>query len=232
MTKKNFKKWKPLLPSYSYLPLLLVILTNFFAFNVTRLISTGLPHYDLSLAVDGKIPFIPAFVLAYVIAFVQWVLSYILIARESKELCFRLIAGELISKLFSALIFVLLPTTMARPEVSGTDFWSWGVRLIYAIDPADNLFPSLHVLESWLCFRAALQLKKPGRWYRWISLVVSLSVFASVVLIKQHLFVDILGGIAIMEIGQWIAGKTNAGNIFEKLNIRFFKAHPRVGEFE
>lgn len=227
--KSNYKR---ILPAYAYLPIILVICTNFLAFYGTRIFSAGLVHYDFSLPVDTRIPFVPAFISVYIFAYIQWIISYILIARESQPLCYRLLSGELIAKVLCLIIFLVFPTTMARPEVTGTDIWSRLVRLIYDLDTPDNLFPSIHVLESWLCFRAALQLKKPGRWYSWASLIVTLFVIASVLLVKQHLAVDIVGGIAVMEIGQLIAKKTNAGRLLERLQARLVRTPVDAGEVQ
>ncbi len=218
------------IPSYGVLPILLVILFNALAFNVTRLVSTDLLHHNMSLPIDARLPFVPCFILFYVLAFLQWILSYILIAREEEAFCCRVIAGELIAKLLCAAVFILLPTTMARPEVTGTDFFSWAVSLIYRLDSPDNLFPSIHVLESWLCFRAALQLKKPGRWYRWVSLALTLLVFASVLLIKQHVVVDIAGGILVMELGQLLSRITGAGRLLQSLSRRFLRKFSKAGD--
>ena len=217
------KKQRRLFPAYALFPVSLVILINFLTFYGTRLISSGFTHYDLALSLDGRLPFVPFFIFFYILAYIQWVASYIFIAREGQTFCYRTVAADLIAKLCCAVIFLVLPTSMARPEVTGTDIWSRLVSLIYALDTPDNLFPSIHVVESWLCLRAAFRMKKPGRWYRPVSLVVTLLVFLSVLLVKQHLVLDVAGGILVMEIGLFLAEKLRAERFFERLQSRFFK---------
>ena len=102
-------------------------------------------------------------------------------------------------------------------EVTGPS--TWVLAFIYAADePPINLFPSLHCLESWLCFRGAVGLRKMPRWYAWLQLIFTLLVFTSVLLVKQHVWPDILGGIAVAELGQLLRRLFHAERLFEKLN--------------
>ena len=98
-------------------------------------------------------------------------------------------------------IFLLLPTTIARPEADGSGFIGWLTRIIYMADTPVTLFPSIHCLDSWLCWRFLVKCKKVPRWYKWVNFVFSLLVCASTVLVKQHVFVDIFAGIAVAELG-------------------------------
>ena len=204
----NYKrKLDDFLPSYTRIPLVSMVCVHGLVYYATRLVTQKMPHYDFSLPVDGVIPFIPAFSVIYVLAYVQWVVGYILIARDSRELCCRVISGEIMSKLICMALFLLVPTTMARAKIVSDGFFDRIVGTIYRLDAADNLFPSIHCLESWVCFRGAMQMKNTKPWYRYFTLLFSLLVFASTVLIKQHVTVDIAGGILTAEIGQQIAQK-------------------------
>ena len=91
--------------------------------------------------------------------------------------------------------------------MNGTGFCEWLVRFIYQMDAPVNLFPSIHCLESWCAIHAAFAMKKMPKWYRLVTVVMSLGVFASTLFIKQHVILDMFGGIAVFEIGYWIAGK-------------------------
>lgn len=215
-----------LLPTYTILPLALMLLINVLAYVGTRPIAANFPHYTFALPIDGVIPFIPAFTVIYVLAYLQWVIGFILIARESRELCYSYLSGEMIAKLISMGFFLLLPTTLVRPEITGSDLFSKLTGLIYKADTPDNLFPSLHCLESWFCFRGTLKLKKAGKSAKFFSLLFTLLVFASTVLIKQHLFLDILGGIAVCEIGLLLSKVTCADRLLRRLNRSFDREAP------
>ena len=201
------RKINDLLPSYTRIPLVSMVCIHGLVYYATRLVTQKLTHFDFSLPIDDAIPFIPAFSVIYLLAYVQWIAGYIVIARDSRELCYRVISGEIISKLICMALFLLVPTTMTRAGIASDGFFDRIVGCIYRLDAADNLFPSIHCLESWVCFRGAMRMKKTGPWYRYFTLLFSLLVFASTVLIKQHVAVDIMAGVLTAEIGQQIAQK-------------------------
>lgn len=201
------KKTNPLIPKYAIKPLALALLVNSCVYMGIAQLRRFLTFSSLETPLDTALPFLAPFVLFYVLAFVQWGLNYLLIAKDSKELCYRFAFGNIIAKLICLFFFVFLPTTLARPEVTGTDLCSRLVRLIYTFDPPVNLFPSIHCLESWCCIRASFLLKKSNRAYQTATLIMSLGVFASTLFIKQHVIADVFGGIVVFEAGFRLAGR-------------------------
>lgn len=196
-----------MIPKYAIKPLALALLVNSCVYMGIAQLRRFLTFSSLETPLDTALPFLAPFVLFYVLAFVQWGLNYLLIARDSKELCYRFAFGNIIAKIICLFFFLLLPTTLARPEVTGTDLCSRLVRLIYTSDPPVNLFPSIHCLESWCCIRASFLLKKSNRTYRIATIIMSLGVFASTLFIKQHVIADVFGGIVVFEAGFWLAGR-------------------------
>lgn len=181
-------------PEYAWIPTLICVALNFFAFYGTRLINKGLTHYSMESAVDGIIPFVPAFIVVYVAAYIQWIYGFIVIGRESREFCYRFLSAEVISKIVCLVIFIAVPTTMVRPEIKGDGIFSSLTAFIYAADTPDNLFPSVHCLESVFFAVAVCKAKKTGTAAKWINAVLAVLVCASVVLVKQHVIADIAGG--------------------------------------
>lgn len=205
-----------ILPMYSYLPLAAMLAFNCIAYFGTRSFTTNMTHYSMYTVLDEMIPFCPVFISVYILAYVQWILGYILIARENKYIFKWIVVGELIAKAIALMCFIFIPTTISRPEITGTDIWSRLTNLIYTTDAPDNLFPSVHCLESYVCFRGALYLKKPNKIYKYISLIFTLLVFASTVFVKQHVVLDIFGAIFAVEIGLFISRKCCklGGNVY------------------
>ena len=202
------KKWiQKLLPDYAIRPLILALAANFIIYFGVSQLRDHLTFHSLALPVDDRIPFFAPFIIFYILAYVQWIINYLLIAREGKAFCYHFIYGDVISKLFCLVFFLFFPTTLVRPEVTGHSICDQLVRLAYQIDAPVNLFPSIHCLESWCCIHAALRMKKTPRWYLPITIVMSLCVFASTLLVKQHVFVDIFGGILVFEAGYYLARK-------------------------
>lgn len=218
-------KIENLLPKFVRLPLLLMLLFNFGVYILpSRLFVRNVARYDLTLALDILLPCLPIFALIYVLAYLQWVGSYVLHCRESVQLCYRIAAANIIAKLLCLLCFIFLPTRMVRPEVTGTGLFAWGTRLIHTIDDPVNLFPSIHCLESWMCFRSAMMLKKKNGWYIAGQGVFTLLVFASTVLIKQHFVIDIPAGILVCEIGLFLSRRCGLWRIFNKIQTPSAKA--------
>ena len=223
--KRNESGRTALFPAYARTPLALLAAAAVLAYYGTRLITPEFTHFDFTLPIDGRIPFVPAFAAVYVLAYVQWIAGYILIARESREACCEVLGGEIISKLICMALFIIIPTSMVRPEITSEDFFSRIMRFLYSIDAPDNLFPSIHCLESMVCIHGALRMKRIGRWYLWLTLAFSALVFISTVLVKQHVILDIIAGIAVCEIGQCIARRADAGRIFEGIDARLRRAN-------
>ena len=91
------------------------------------------------------------------------------------------------------------------------------MRLVYAGDLPGNLFPSIHCLESWICFRGAIGMKRTPRWYAPAMLVLTLMVFASTLLVKQHVLVDIPAGVLVAEVGLLLSDKLRAGRLLDRM---------------
>ena len=212
-----FYDW--LIPRYARRALLAVVIMNFLCYYIPKAFESGRSDlHMISTALDDALPRIPAFIFIYVLAYVQWVVAYIVITRDSSEHCFHFVGGELTSKFIAMAILLIYPTTFVRPPVEVTNFSTWVMSLIYKSDTPTNLFPSMHCVASWFCFRGSLGLKKMPKWYAWAQGFFSLLVFASVLLVKQHVWPDILGGIAVAELGILLSRLFHGERLIRKLS--------------
>lgn len=216
------EKIAKLFPKYIFIPLIMAVVMNFITYFCTKIITDNLYHYNFTLGLDNKIPFIASFIIIYVLAFVQWIVGYVVIARESKEVCYKYLSAELIAKFLCLIFFFVLPTTMVRPEIASSGFTLGLVKFIYAMDAPVNLFPSIHCLESWMVFRGSLACKKVPNLYKVIMLIFSILVCLSTVFVKQHVVIDIVGGILVVEIGIFLANKFNTSRLFYKIDSLVF----------
>lgn len=212
------KKLRSLIPRREcWIPLAMCIIINMAAYYGGRLLTVERSYSVLALPLDNAIPLLPWTVLIYVLAFPTWALGFLVAAREERPVAYELLTADQIAKLCCLVVFLLLPTIMERPQVEGSGFGPWLLRLIYALDEPRMLFPSMHCMESWFCFRSAMRCQKTGRGYRAFCLISALLVCVSVVTVKQHVLVDIPAGIAVAELGLWVSRKTRAGRIYERL---------------
>lgn len=124
-----------------------------------------------------------------------------MVARTNQEYCKKIMYGEIIAKIIVCILFVCLPTTMARASIDNSDVCSKIVNIIYTMDKPINLFPSIHCLESWICFRSSINKKFFSARYTAFMGCMTVLVFLSTVFIKQHVVLDMLGAILVAEIG-------------------------------
>ena len=206
--KKNI--FTRFLPAYGWLSVIVMLAVNMLAFQGTRLINKPWYHYDFSLPIDAMFPLVKEFVIIYIpIAYAQWIYGFYLAAREKKVTCYRIFTAEIIAKLICMACFLIIPTTMVRNDITATDFLSRWVQSVYDVDPADNLFPSIHCLESYVLTRAAFSRKigmeRCPAWFKWLSVPVTALIFASTLMLRQHVFVDVVAAVAVVEAGIFIA---------------------------
>lgn len=203
MLKKLYASLRRLLsriiPEYTVTPMLSALALQVLIYTGTRPFTQNLYHYNFESAFDLATPFLSWTVSIYVGAFVFWYISYVLIMRSGKENAFRFLSAHVLSLIVIFFCFVFLPTTNTRPEVTGHSLWDWGMRMIYATDAPNNLFPSLHCQTSWLCSRALGKAKVP-KWFKFFAYVFTVLIFASTLTTKQHILIDVLGGWLLAEI--------------------------------
>lgn len=189
-----------------------------FVYYGSRLFTLHRQHHNLEIPLDQKIPFVPAAIIPYVMAYAQWALGYIVIARDSKETCDEVLSAELVAKAITFAIFMAFPTTMTRPKVTGNSLIEQIIKTIYVVDMPRQLFPSLHCLESYLVWRGISRMKKkPPKAYTAAMGAMTGAIVASTVLVKQHTVVDIAGGIALAEFGLFCSKHGHTGIIFDKI---------------
>ena len=190
-----------IIPRYAQLPLILCGVTQFLAYFVTKYIHVC-DYVDMTTCIDRMTPVQPAWVTVYIASYIYWIAGYIAVCRRSERNCRLLCRADYMAKLAAALCFVLMPTTIARPEMNGTGIFERLLWLIYYLDTPFNLFPSLHCLFSWLLARELMDIKEFSPVIRWGAVIFSFMVFASTVFTAQHVVADIAGGVALAELAR------------------------------
>lgn len=197
-----------LIPKATWLPLILTFACNDIAYFGTRLLMSDKKHFNLSNTLDGQIPFVPWTITIYWGCYLFWLVNYVIGCRQDKEEAFRFLGADLFSKLICLVCFLVFPTTNTRPIIEGHSIWEEGMRLLYQVDAADNLFPSIHCLASWLSFIAVRKNEKIPKWYRAASFLMAASVCVSTLTTKQHVLIDVAAGVGLGEFSYWFVGKS------------------------
>ena len=154
--------------------------------------------YHLLLPIDNLIPFVPSFVLFYMLTFAYLIVVPYILIKDKKQ--FAALSLSFISiMLIGYIIFLLFPVkTILRPENIASGFWNGLVKMSYLADaPGFNNFPSLHVALSLLVSLIVYNHDKK-HWWVWIMFS---GIMFSTMFIKQHYIIDVVAGILLGIIG-------------------------------
>ncbi len=197
MTKRYSKVW--LLP-------LCAVVWNQSVYYGGNFLAQNAPHRNLELCLDSLVPFLPWTVSIYLGCFLFWAVFYVRMARAEAPLACRFFLADFLAKGICLIFFLLLPTTNLRPPVPGNGLWDHLLRFVYQVDAPTNLFPSIHCLVSWLCFLGARSLPRFPRWGVWLTGLTASAICLSTLTTRQHVAVDVLGGVLLAEVSYWAAG--------------------------
>ncbi|MBQ0009947.1 MAG: phosphatase PAP2 family protein [Ruminococcus sp.] len=182
-------------------------------------------------AIDGLIPLLPIFIIPYIWSYLYWAMGPMAVSKCKYEHFLNFMAAYLCSCLLGGLVLIFAPTYMDRVAEGLTDtsahtgFFADLMRFWYTLDGSDmayNLFPSFHCSNSTICMLGVLGRKEIPLWYRIYSVVITFVIFASTVCVKQHFFIDIIGGVVVAIIAYTLCTKLNAGRLFLR-PIAWFK---------
>ena len=222
--KHFLKKITGIVPAYGFFPLVFSFVFNCLVYSGSRAVAGSWYHHNIESNLDLRLPFLPQFLIIYFGCYIFWAANYILAARQDREEVYRFFTADFISRCVCLVIFLAYPTTNTRPVIEGSGFWDLLAGWLYSIDAADNLFPSIHCLVSWFCFLAVKGQKKIPIWYKAISFILAVLVFLSTLFTKQHVIVDVAGGIFLAQGCFWIGKHTEIWHIYEHIGNKIEKA--------
>ncbi|MBQ9673795.1 MAG: phosphatase PAP2 family protein [Ruminococcus sp.] len=217
------RRKRRILPKYAYIPVILCLIWNELVYHVSRIFTNRLHHFDFSSSVDSLIPFEPSFIIIYNLSYILWAVGFVIFARENRKLCNEMFAAEMIGKTICLICFIAIPTEMVRANICKADFFSYLTSIMYSIDEPNNLFPSIHCMESWLCFRGAFKCKKIHSIYSAAWFILATLICLSTVFVKQHVFVDIFAGIFVAEAGLYLSRWFDAGSVFDIIRVKLIR---------
>lgn len=184
------------LPRERALGLLFCLVLNCFVYWGAMAINSGKSIQDAATCLDRMIPVDSRWVVPYVGAYAFWAVNYILMAQG--ENWYEILTADVAAKLVCGLVFLLVPTTNQRP-VLGSGFFDTCLGMIYGLDQPTNLFPSIHCLESYICWRGIQNRRDISPVYRDFSGIFAILICISTLLTKQHVIADVFGGILLGE---------------------------------
>lgn len=198
----------------SILILGITFLWNQLVYLGARWIAQSWHHYDMTTAFDRVVPFLPWTVSIYFGCYLFWGLNYFLCTVQSTAERDRFFCTDALAKGICFFFFLMIPTTNVRPEIVGGTIWDSLMKLLYQIDAADNLFPSIHCLVSWLCWIGVRNRKDISMIYRYFSLAAAIVVCISTLTTRQHVIADVAGGVLLAEICYYAAGHDKVCKVY------------------
>ena len=194
------------IPRHVWPHLAVMLLAQLLVFYPTRLLLPYLPAHRLETALDAVIPLRAEWIVIYYLTFVFWFASAVWLLSESKAYARRMVKGYLIAMALSCVIFLVYPTTLTRPVPPDSGFFNVLLAQLYQIDDPVHLLPSLHVLITYFCLRAAMGSRIIPRWYFPFAVVFLLLVCLCILFVKQHVLADIPSAIVVGELSVQLAG--------------------------
>lgn len=176
-----------------------------------------------TMALDRLIGFSPIALPLYLSLWLYVSLPVMLMATRSAIVEFGYWMGGLC--LFGLTIFYFWPTAVPRTHID----WSRypGMAVLKGVDAAGNAFPSLHVATAvFACFwlNQQLRLYHCGPYARTLNLLWCTGIVYSTMATKQHMAIDVIGGIGLALAFAWTCGRAVRSRT-EKASHLFWIGH-------
>ena len=158
---------------------------------VNHLVGDG-PFHHLQLPLDAAIPFVPEWVLAYMLVYVTPAMTAFFL--EDRAELYRTFLAFGLNCAICFPIFIFYPVEYPRVVPIPDDVFGHLLSFVHALDRPVNCFPSHHIATSFTTFFAIA--RQDRRWGAEFG-VAAVLVAISTVFVKQHYVVDIPGGILV-----------------------------------
>ena len=174
--------------------LVIFFVAGYFGVGLTR---SPAQAYELTTALDERVPFIAISVWAYLWGFPSALIPLFVVRcpvlfRRTAIAYGAVIAASLVSFALFPVTSAHLRVTQAALDVSRPS--DWAIAVLYALDPPYNLFPSLHLSIAAV---AALAVRKAAKLYG-LPIFLSIAlVSVAVCTVKQHCVLDVFGGLGL-----------------------------------
>ena len=163
-------------------------------------------HYTIiHTAVDDVIPFVPVFVIPYVLWFPYIIVTLLFLLVKNEEAYHRVCTTLAIGMTVFILVSIVFPNIhLLRPETMPVDnTFTRMISMLYLADTPTNLTPSIHVFNSLAIIASAwnwnwhtddghIYTAKVRGFWRAVITVLGLLITLSTMLIKQHSFSDVV----------------------------------------
>ena len=147
--------------------------------------------YNLTIALDYRIPLIKYFVIPYYAWYLLIFFSFIYIYIKDNEEFYSFVKCMILTMVTALMIFVFFQTSVVRPIIIDSDFFSNLIKDIYARDNPINCCPSLHVSITLVC---SIWINKvsENKYLKGTVFILGILIILSTLFIKQHVIMDVV----------------------------------------
>lgn len=210
--KNFFKRYKHALLAL-YTPVYLI-----FFYILEKTITTDFTA--LNSPIDNAIPFVPIFIIPYLLWFVYVAGSAVYFIFASQRDFVKLMSFLIIGMTAYLIICAVFPNGLYdfRPHnLVANDPFTKLVAWLYRTDTSTNVFPSIHVYNS-IGVHVAINKsdKIQRRFIKRASLILCILICLSTIFLKQHALIDVVGGCVMGRIVYVLIYKSKLTSFIDK----------------
>ena len=183
------------------------------------------PYHVIHFPLDDYIPFCEYFIIPYLLWFAYIAVVYVWMFLHDRKQFFRYISFIYTGMTLFLIISTIYPNGhLLRPlEFDRDNIFIKLVCFIYWADTSTNILPSIHVFNSIGAHMAVMHSPEllQKKWTVRLSRILCVSIILSTMFIKQHSCIDVIFGILLGVIINYIVYHT----------CFLVKAHDFVGKF-
>lgn len=177
-----------------------VLLVTLYLYVPINRTATG--GVTLELPLDDSIKLAPLWIIPYLGGLVAFLIVLLAAYRFMPGDLFRgLVVSYLIASAVGYAIYLVYPTYVNRPILASTDGLARWVDFVYSSDRAYNAFPSGHTYGTVIAWLYLWQWQPR---LRLLTTTLAVLVVLSTVFTKQHVVLDVVGGIILGAASFWL----------------------------
>lgn len=159
---------------------------------INRLASGGVKP---EIPLDQLTPLWPGWAVPYLLAIPLWIFGFLWAGLVmDDELFMTLVVSSTVAMFIGMTCYIVFPTFVERPIVTGNDWASELLRWIYANDGAYNAVPSGHAYISTI-LALVWRRWKPALSWLWGSVLAV--ILLSTLFTGQHYLIDLVAGVGL-----------------------------------
>jgi membrane-associated phospholipid phosphatase len=162
---------------------------------------------SLMTGLDAVTPFVPAFVVPYLVWYPFMIGMFVFLFMKSRAVYYRALVQLCIGLIVCYITYFFYQTTVSRPLITEDVPFYWLLHFVYSNDQPFNCFPSIHVLTTYVILKHTFQYLDVKRYARLGIFAIGWAIIVSTVFVKQHVVLDIAGAIMVVELMFYLAHK-------------------------